>query len=70
MYELIDFKGRHNINIPREVGTHYKKFGILLLLDPMGNDVNNIAYKNKGYLKPINTDILQKWLEGNGEPPT
>ncbi len=59
------------INIPQEIGTHYRQFGILLLQDDRGNLVDTIVHDELNYgAVNINLSILQKWLNGRGKPPT
>ena len=68
--ECIAFQGRERtINIPREIGSNYSQFGILLLNDPSGTRVSNIKYKHKGDTVQINTEILQEWATGRGKQP-
>ena len=72
LIELIRFQGNKRIiNIPQEVGTHYRQFGIFLLSDPMGCRVNNIIHKHH-HEGPecINMALLQEWMEGKGQPLT
>ncbi len=67
LIELIRFRGRERrINIPQEVGTHYQQFGILLLNDPMGSQVESIIDECRGKSNDINLKILRHWLEGKG----
>lgn len=69
--KLINFRGRERtINVPQEVGTKFKDFGILLLNDERGNRVDNITYNCHYNPEKINVNILQEWLNGKGLPPT
>ena len=69
LIELIRFRGKERrINIPREVGTNFRQFGILLLDDPMGNHVENIIHKCRGNPEEINMEVLQEWVQGRGQP--
>ena len=64
------FQGRERtINIPREIGSNYSQFGILLLNDPNGTRVSNIEYKHRGDAVQINTEILREWVTGRGKKP-
>ena len=64
------FQGRERtINIPREIGSNYSQFGILLLNDPNGNRVSNIEYKHRGDTVQISTEILREWATGRGKQP-
>ena len=64
------FRGRQRtINISQEIGTKYKKFGILLLNNPNGTEVSKIEDKHRGDAERINTEILQEWATGRGKKP-
>ena len=68
--ECIVFQGRERtINIPREIGSNYSQFGILLLNDPNGTRVSNIEDKHRGDAVQINTEILREWATGRGKKP-
>ena len=69
--ELIKFTctGRRVLNIPVEVGTKYVAFGALLLDDSTGARVKNMAHKHLNDAEPINTEILQQWLNESGKQP-
>ena len=68
--ECIAFQGRERtINIPREIGSNYSQFGILLLNDPNGTRVSNIEDKHRGDAVQINTEILREWATGRGKQP-
>ena len=67
---MIMFPGRSGeIDISEQIGTNYKRFGILLLADLNGVQVNAIERKRHEVAKEINLEILQKWTEGNGKKP-
>ena len=67
---MITFPGRSGeIDISEQIGTKYKRFGILLLDDPNGVRVNAIERKHHEEANEINLEILQKWAEGNGKKP-
>ena len=57
------------INIPQEIGTSYRQFGIFLLNDPNGTRTRNIEHNNREYAEKINTEILTEWATGNGKKP-
>ena len=57
------------INIPQEIGTSYRQFGIFLLNDPNGTRTRNIEHNNREYAEKINTEILTGWATGNGKTP-
>ena len=68
--EYIAFQGRERtINIPREIGSNYSQFGILLLNEPNGTTVSNIEDKHRGDTVKINTEILREWATGRGKQP-
>ena len=68
--ECIRFPGsKRKINIPQEIGTKYRQFGILLLNDLNGARVNNIEHKHRGDAEQINTEILREWATGGGKNP-
>ena len=58
------------INIAEQIGTKYTKFGSLILpQDTTGVVVRNIEHTNHFDPERINTEILQKWLTGEGQQP-
>ena len=68
MPELLFFQltdGSH-INIPREVGTHYRSFGTHLLQDSTGSHISALAEREGRNAENINTAILEIWLSGEG----
>ena len=69
--ELIKFTctDRRVLNIPVEIGTKYISFGALLLDDCTGARVKNMAHKCLNDAEPINTEILQQWLDERGKQP-
>ena len=68
--ECIRFQGRQRtINIPREIGTNYRQFGIFLLDDPNGMRVHNMEHKYREDAEQINTEILREWATGRGMKP-
>ena len=70
MVDLVRFRGRERrINIPQEISTKYRQFGILLLEDFNGSRVRNIKYKHRGDVEHINMEILQEWVSGRGRLP-
>ena len=60
--ELLRFK------IPQQVGSVYKTFGIFLLDDTTGSQVDGISIEVECQGRPnrITTRILQEWVEGRG----
>lgn len=65
---LLSFPGKVNINIHRQIGTKYPKFGILLLNDETGAEINTIALKYGKDAELINLEILRRSIEGRGNP--
>ena len=57
-------------NVPERVGTHYQKFGTILLNDQTGIRIHFIEKDCLGKPEKINTEILQSWLQGKGLPVT
>ena len=60
----------YKLNVPEQVGTHFQKFGTLLLEDKTGTKVDNIEDELHGKPERINRKILQYWLQGKGLPVT
>ena len=58
------------LGVPEQVSTKFRKFGILLLNDEKGTQVDNIEEDLHGNPERINTKILQYWLQGKGLPVT
>ena len=54
------------LEIPKNVGAEYKIFGIFLLNDKTGAEVNSIEEECRGKPKRIVTKILEEWLTGKG----
>ena len=66
---LLNFPGKKgNINIPKLISTKYFMFGILLLNDETGAEVNAIVSKYREDAEQINLEILRLWIEGKGKP--
>lgn len=67
---LIKFKTKdgRKINIPREIGTCSRKFGVLLLNDKTGATVDNIIAKYHGDFEQVNFEILGLWLKQDTRP--
>ena len=67
--QLISFPCKSgNINIPQQISTNYSKFGIVLLNDKSGAEVNTIVAKYHGDAEEINIEILRLWIGGKGKP--
>ena len=70
LIELVRFRGRERrINIPQEISTKYRQFGVLLLEDTNGARVRNIEHKHRGDAEQINMEILEEWVNGRARQP-
>lgn len=70
MQNLIAFPAINGtLNIPQQISTKYKQFGVILLEDDEGALVDGIAHKNFNNPEEINIDILTQWLRGKGRKP-
>ena len=70
MPELIRFRtGTKRVNILTEIGCKYEDFGILLLQDDSGANIEAIVKKHRGNDRDINREIVREWLEGRGAKP-
>ena len=58
----------HYINIPASIGQKCWQFGILLLIDDTGQMVDSIVHEHQRDTELINLKILQKWINGVGQP--
>ena len=56
------------INILNEISDNYYDFGILLLKDDRGKEMNGLVHKHRSDPKPILREIVRLWLEGKGQP--
>ena len=52
-----------------QIGTHYKKLGILLLNDTTGTVTQAIIKQYHHNASYINVEILQRWIQGRGKLP-
>ena len=70
MTKLLNFplKNGSYISIPRQIGTKYFQFGILLLNDETGIETEAIVSKCREEAKEINLKILMLWIRGKGKP--
>ena len=70
LIKCVKFRGREKIiNIPREIGVKYKKFGLFLLEDDTGANIDSIAHKHINDAEKINMEVLQQWINGKGKHP-
>ena len=68
--KLLNFpvkSGRH-INIPQQIGIKYFQFGVQLLNDETGEEIEAIALKYREEAEEINLKILRLWIRGKGKP--
>ena len=70
MCKLLKFPGKYGkINIPEQISTKYRNFGIILLNDDSGAIVSGIEREKKDNANEINQAILEKWIGGRGRQP-
>ena len=69
MPKLLKFpaKSGSHVNIPQQIGTNYS-FGVLLLNDETGAEVNAITTQYRNNAQQINLEILSLWIGGKGQP--
>lgn len=53
----------------QQIGGAYSRFGALLLNDDSGAITEAIIKQHKSDICEINTEILKKWLQGQGKKP-
>ena len=70
MPKLLNFplKSGCHINIPQQIGTKYFQFGIQLLNDETGEEIEAIVSKYREDAEEINLKILRLWMRGKGKP--
>ena len=70
MPNLLTFpvKSGSYINIPQQIGKNYFPFGVLLLNDETGAEVNAITTQYRDNAQQINLEILRMWIGGIGKP--
>ena len=56
------------INISQEIGTKCFMFGVVLLNDKTGAQVNAITTQYRDNAEQINLEILRTWIGGKGKP--
>ena len=68
--KLLKFPGRRGkINIPEQIGTNYRTFGIFLLKDDNGTIISGIERAKMHAADEINEAILERWIGGKGKGP-
>ena len=68
MLNLVNFPVKSgNISVPQQIGTNYFPFGVLLLNDETGAEVNAITTQYRDNAQVINLEILRLWIEGKGK---
>ena len=71
MKNLISFQAKYRkIEIFKEIGCKYYRFGINLLNDDRGTFITSIEHKFRSDPDEINLRILQEWVSGRGKPLT
>ena len=58
------------LRVPQEVGANYSTFGIFLLDDQTGTQVDSIEEYCLRNPEKITRKLLQEWLQGKGLPVT
>ena len=68
--KLLSFpgKGGAKINIPQRIGTKYSLFGVQLLHDETGEEIDTVVSKCREDAQQINFEILKLWVQGKGKP--
>ena len=61
-------KGGAKINIPQQTGTKYFQFGVQLLHDETGKEIDAVVSKCWEDAEQINLEILNLWVRGKGKP--
>ena len=61
-------KGGAKINIPKRIGTKYSQFGVQLLNDKTGEEIDAVVAKCREDAEQINFEILKLWVRGKGKP--
>ena len=59
---------QRHINIPQQIGIKYFQFGVQLLNDETGEEIEAIALKYREEAEEINLKILRLWIRGKGKP--
>ena len=68
--QLISFKTPSgSINVLEQIGTHYRKLGVLLLDDTTGKITKAIIERYQNDATNIIFEIFEKWIEGRGKQP-
>jgi len=70
MLKLLNFplKSGGYLNIPQQIGTEFFQFGVLLLNDETGAEVNAITTQHRDNAQQINLEVLRLWIGGKGKP--
>ena len=70
LLKLLSFpgKGGAKINIPQQIGTKYSLFGVQLLNDETGKQIDAVISKCQEDAEQINFEILKLWVRGKGKP--
>ena len=66
--ELMGF-GSKRTDIIGKIGQSYYRFGVNILEDE-GSKMNPLETEHRGNVERINTDVLTRWIRGEGRKPT
>ena len=70
LFQLARLKGKHkNINVFLEIGSCYYQFGILLLDDSTGAQMEGIEQEYGNDTEQMNQEVVENWLMGKGRDP-
>ena len=54
--------------MPQRIGTKYSQFGVQLLNDETGEEIDAVVAKCREDAEQINFEILKLWVRGKGKP--
>ena len=57
------------VNVIRMIGTYYYEFGVSLLQDDTGAEMDAIVEQCREDTTKINRQVLSRWLRGEGKQP-
>jgi len=70
LMELVSFPLPDKVvNFAVEIGTEYRRFGVLLLNDTTGMQISALEREHGQNATAINYSIFQLWLTGKGRQP-
>ena len=62
--------GGSEVRITERIGTKFYELGTILLKDDYAKIMETVKENERGNVDKINTDLLRRWLNGNGAPVT